>query len=130
MTGRRSALRLALGLAFAFAVLPAAAAGLKPFGTANFDAARGKGPVILHIDASWCPTCRAQKPILAKLLADPKFANVVAYSVDYDAEKPTLRSLNAPDRSTILVFKSGKEVGRSVADTRAESISALLDKAL
>lgn len=130
MTDRRSALRLAAGLAAALATFPAVAAGLQPFGTANFETAREKGPVVLHIFATWCGTCRAQKPILSKLLADEKFAKVTAYSVDYDGEKPTLRALNAPDRATILVFKDGKEVGRLVSDTHEDKIAALLDKAL
>ena len=130
MTDRRSALRLAAGLAAALVALPVAAAGMQPFGTANFEAAREKGPVVVHIDATWCPTCRAQKPILSKLLGEPKFAKVTAFAIDYDSEKPTLKALNAPDRSTIIVFKGGKEVGRSVADTSEDKIATLLDKAL
>ncbi|MFC3693910.1 thioredoxin family protein [Chenggangzhangella methanolivorans] len=129
MFDRRSSLGI-LALAAALSVAPAFAASLQPFGTANFEAARGKGAVIALIDASWCPTCRAQKPIVTKLLADPKFAKVAAFAIDYDSEKPTLKALNAPDRSTILVFKGGKEVGRSVGDTREETIAALLEKAL
>lgn len=123
--------RLALSLVAAAALsVPAFAAGMQPFGTANFEAAREKGPVVVHIDATWCPTCRAQKPILSKLMSDPKFAKVTAFTIDYDSEKPTLRALNAPDRSTIIVFKGGKEVARSVADTSEDKIAALVDKAL
>lgn len=124
---RRSALALAFAAALA---APAYAAGMQPFGTANFEAAREKGPVVVHIDATWCPTCRAQKPILSKLLGDPKFSKVAAFTIDYDSEKPTLKALNAPDRSTIIVFKGGKEVARSVADTSEDKIAALVQKAL
>ena len=33
-------------------------------------------------------------------------------------------------QSTLIVFKAGVEVGRSVGDTNAASIKALLDKAV
>ena len=41
-----------------------------------------------------------------------------------------MRALNALNRSTLIVFKAGKEVGRSTADTDATSIEALLDKGI
>lgn len=101
------------------------------FASANFAAAQEKGgPVIVHIDATWCPTCRAQKPILDRLLAQPKYAAVQAFFVDYDSEKPVMRELSAPDRSTILVFSKGREVARSTGDTTEDKIAALIDKGL
>lgn len=125
---RHVALFAALVVAAPFA---AHAAGVMQFASANFEAANKAGsPVVVHIDATWCPTCRAQKPILSKLLADPKYKSVKAFSVDYDSEKPVMRELSAPDRSTILVFKKGKEVARSTGDTTEDKISALIDKAL
>ena len=41
-----------------------------------------------------------------------------------------MRTLNARDRSTIIVFKGGNEVARSTADTNPSSIEALLDKGI
>lgn len=125
--------RRAIALAFALVAIPGAAfaAGLAPFGSANFEAARKAGaPVVLHIDASWCPTCRAQKPILAKLLAEPRFKGVAAYAVDYDGEKDFMRQIGAMDRSTIVVFKGGKEIARSTGDTSEAKIAATLEQAL
>lgn len=123
---RRHALLLAAGLLASGAV-----SALAAFGTANFAAALESGaPVVVHVDATWCPTCRAQKPILMKLLAEPRFKSVRAFELDYDTEKDTMRKLAAPDRSTILVFKAGKEVARSVGDTSEEKIAALIEKGL
>lgn len=130
MPTRRRTAALLLG-AFA-ALTPAfAVADMMRFASANFAAAQEKGgPVVVHIDATWCPTCKAQKPILSKLLADPRFATFKAFSVDYDSEKPVMRELAAPDRSTILVFKGGKEVARGIGDTSEDKIAALMQKGL
>ena len=129
MLNRRHALIAGLALA-AIVPLAAHAAGMTKFASANFAAAnKAGGPVVVHIDATWCPTCRAQKPILDRLLADPRFETFKAFSVDYDSEKPVMRELNAPDRSTILVFSKGKEIARSTGDVTEDKIAALLAKA-
>lgn len=117
-------------LAF-FASLTAAIAAEKPFSQEAFAAAQGAGkPIIVHVYAPWCPTCRAQEPILHKLEADPKFAPAEAFRVDFDGQKDAVRALKATSQSTIIVFKGEKEVGRSVGETNPKAIGALLDKAL
>ena len=43
--------------------LPATAAGMQRYANVNFEEALASGaPVVAHIDADWCPTCRAQRP--------------------------------------------------------------------
>ena len=41
-----------------------------------------------------------------------------------------MRSFGAQSRSTLIVFKGKKEVGRLVGDTKETSIKALMAKAL
>lgn len=109
----------------------AALAAEQRFSSEAFAAAQGAGkPVIVHIYAPWCPTCRAQEPILHKLEADPKFAGVETFRVDFDGQKDAVRALKATSQSTIIVFKGAKEVGRSVGETNPKAIADLLDKAL
>lgn len=130
MITRRRAVILGAALA---ASIPAAAwaAGVTQFASANFEAAnKAGGPVLVHINATWCGTCKAQIPILSKLLEEPKYKAVKAFAVDYDSEKPVMRELKAPDRSTIILFKSGKEVARSTGDVTEDKIAGLIDKAL
>lgn len=130
MLSRRQAV-LAVFVAAAIPATAAFAAAPIAFASANFAAAQEAGaPTVVHIDATWCPTCKAQKPILSKLLTEPRFKSIKAFTVDYDSEKPVMRQLNAPDRSTILVFAKGKEVARSTGDTTEDKIAALIEKAL
>ncbi|MGD9659324.1 MAG: thioredoxin family protein, partial [Methylocystis sp.] len=62
--------------------------------------------------------------------ADPKFADVVMFRVDFDSQKGALRRLKANRQSTIIVFKGDKEVGRSVGATDPGALSALRAKSL
>ncbi|WP_363348195.1 thioredoxin family protein [Methylocystis echinoides] len=111
--------------------LTGAVAAEKAFSQQAFAAAQGAGkPIVVHVYAPWCPTCRAQEPILHKLEADPKFSGAEAFRVDFDGQKEAVRALKASAQSTIIVFKGGKEVGRSVGETNPKAISDLLDKAL
>lgn len=130
MPDRRNALLFAAAIAVGLSST-AAIAGMSAFGTANFTAALERGgPVIVHIDATWCPTCQAQKPVLAGLLSRKKYMDIKAFSVDYDTEKAFMRKINTPDRSTIVVFAKGKEVARSTGDTSEAKIEALIEKAM
>ncbi len=102
-----------------------------PFIEDAFKAAQASGsPILLEIHADWCPTCKAQKPILDKLTADPRFKQLKIFRVDFDSMKPVVREFGAEMQSTLIVFKGTAEQGRSVGDTREASIAALLDKSL
>ncbi len=119
---------LALGTALAFA--PAAQAA-QTYSEQAFAAAQAAGkPILLHITAPWCPTCKAQKPILGKLENEPKFKRLVVLDIDFDSQKALLRQLRVVQQSTLIAYKGKAEVGRSVGDTDAASIAALVGKTL
>ncbi|MGZ5872773.1 MAG: thioredoxin family protein [Bradyrhizobium sp.] len=102
-----------------------------PFSAEAFKAAQASGsPILVEIHADWCPTCKAQNPILDKLTADPKFKDLKIFRVDFDAMKPVVRQFGAQMQSTLIVFKGSAEQGRSVGDTKEASIASLLDKSL
>lgn len=102
-----------------------------PFSAEAFKAAQASGsPILVEIHADWCPTCKAQKPILDKLTSDPKFKDLKIFRVDFDAMKPVVKQFGAQMQSTLIVFKGATEEGRSVGDTKQASIAALLDKSL
>ncbi len=121
-------LGLCLTLPFASASY---AADKKPFNAAAFEAAQASGkPILIDVSAPWCPTCKAQAPILSKLMSEPRFKNVVAFNVDYDSQKDVLKKFNVQRQSTLVVFKGKQEAGRSTGDTNPASIEALLAKGL
>jgi len=127
---RSNALRLAAGAVLAFAALAAGAVEM-PFTQAAFDKAVAAGqPVIVDFQASWCPTCKAQKPIVQSLMQEPKMKDVTLFAADYDTEQALKRQLRVAQQSTFVVFKGGKEVGRSTGETSKSAIAALFDKAL
>jgi thiol-disulfide isomerase/thioredoxin len=121
----------ALALGAALSVGPLASAASTTFDQKAFEAAQNAGkPILLHVSAPWCPTCKAQAPILGKLEAAPKFKNLVVLNIDFDSKKDLLRTLRVRHQSTLIVFKGKQEVGRSTGDTNAASIEALVGKAI
>ena len=115
---------------FAFAT-PALAAEHAPFTQAGFEAAQKAGqPILVEISAPWCPTCKAQKPILSKLYDEPKFAKLKVFEVDFDTQKDVVKEFKATMQSTLIVYKGAAEQGRSVGDTKADSIAALVNKSV
>jgi thioredoxin 1 len=89
-----------------------------PFDQTQFAAARDAGkPVAVVFHADWCPTCRAQAPVLKELSQSSEL-------------KPLTLSLRVTQQSTIVVFKGGKEVARSTGATQRESLAALLRQAV
>ena len=118
----------AVGLGFA--ALAALAAEL-PYDKAQFDTALAQGkPVIVDFSASWCPTCKAQKPIVEALMKEKKLEPVTLFVADYDQETALKKQLGVTQQSTFVVFKAGKEVGRSTGQTQKQAIADLFDKAL
>ena len=101
------------------------------FDQAVFDRLLKEGkPLLISVHADWCSTCRAQEIILKDLLKTPPYNNVQVLQVDFDQQKETLRAFKVSMQSTLIVFKSGKEVARSTADTDKDSVALMLRKAL
>lgn len=108
-----------------------ASAAETPFNQAQFDAMRAAGkPVAVVFHADWCPTCRAQAPVLKDLLQTPALKSLTLFVADFDTEKTLKKSFGVTQQSTIVVFKDGKEVARSTGDTQRGSLDALLRHAL
>ncbi len=129
MLSRRSVLFAAA--ATAAMVTPALAAEPQAFDARAFaDAQKAGKPIFIAIHASWCPTCKAQKPILSELMADPKFKDLAYYVIDFDSQKDLVQRFGVQTQSTLIAFKGEKEQGRSVGDTNRASIAALLNKVL
>jgi thioredoxin 1 len=102
-----------------------------PFNQAQFDATRAAGkPVAVVFHADWCPTCRAQAPLLKRLAQTPELQPVTVYIANFDTENALKKSLGVTHQSTIVVFNRGREIARSTGDTQQENLAALLRRAI
>ena len=129
MMSRRSLLVVA-ALAALYGA-PAFAAERIDYTPSAFDAALKDGKSILvEIHAPWCPTCKAQKPILADIETKPEYRDLVVVHVDFDSQKDAVKRFGARVQSTLITFKDGKETGRSVGQTDPAAIVALVAKAI
>ena len=125
------ALRALLGLAL-YALVATAPLGFsvvsraaESFDDQSFKQAQAAGKTILvDVTASWCPTCRQQRPIVEQI--EKERPNLVVYEVDFDTAKDTLKRFRVQLQSTLIVFKGTKEVGRSTGDTDPARIRALV----
>jgi len=62
----------------------------QPFDSAGFDALQKAGkPILVLVHADWCPTCRAQAPVISDLLKEPRFSRIAALSVGSGIEPRT-----------------------------------------
>ena len=114
-----------------FLAVGTALASNQAFDQAAFDGLQQQGkPTLVMIHADWCPTCKAQEPIIRELLKTPELQSIVALRVDFDKQKTVVKAFKVQYQSTLIVFKGGKEVGRSTGDTRKDRIVALLRKAI
>ena len=110
-------------------LISAARAAQTPFSDEAFKQAQAAGkPILIDVYASWCPICRAQQPILNELTAQPKFKNLTVFRIEWDTQKDAVKRFGVTYQATLIVFKGANEVGRIVADSRRDSIVALLDK--
>jgi thioredoxin 1 len=102
-----------------------------PYDPAHYEAMHNSGqPFAVVFHADWCPTCRAQAPILKELTQSPEFKGVTLFVADFDTEKVLERSLGVSKQSTIVVFRNGKETARSTGDTQQANLSEILRRAI
>ena len=120
--------RLAIfAFAITLAVASAHAAERRTFDAADFAASQQQGArILIDISATWCPTCKAQKPIIEGIAERPENANLIIYDVDFDSMKDVVRGFGARLQSTLIAYLGNVETARSVGDTDPASIEALI----
>lgn len=88
--------------------------------------------VFVDYSATWCVTCKRQeRQINALIQENPDYKKKMTFvRVDWDDFGGELVSTgrNIPRRSTLIVLKGDKELGRIVAGTAKNAIKQLMDK--
>lgn len=119
-----------------FALAPAAfAANFVTYEPGKIQALLASGKTVLvDYKASWCSTCARQERVINELRSkNPAYDKSLTFvAVDWDefGTHEVTTSRNVPRRSTLLLLKGDKELGRIVAGTATSDIKALLDKGL
>lgn len=122
-----------VGVAAGLAMPLSANAKTVQYSNETFDQYLASGETFLMgVHAKWCSTCDRQKRVINALRAKGEpYNSMKLLAVDWDENRtsPLIGKYNVPRRSTLIMFKDGKEVGRIVAGTSTAEIQALIDKA-
>jgi thiol-disulfide isomerase/thioredoxin len=128
MLTRRSALALS---GAALLAAPARARDTVRFSPEAFKAAQAADKsILIEVTAVWCPSCKAQAPVLERLLTSAKFRDYVVFTIDFDTDKRSMALFEARLPATLVVYKGPDQMGRSLADTDPRSLEALLEMGL
>lgn len=84
----------------------------------------------MQAHANWCPTCRAQAPILRRAANGAAFEELIVFTLDFDRQTAERRALGIRSQSTLIAFDGRRETRRSVGDTDEGAITALLRTAI
>lgn len=116
-----------LGLLVVASAAPASAFERTAYSNALIEQARETGrPYLIFVHADWCTTCQAQDRVLETMVDDPRFADLLILTIDYDTKRNLMMLYNVGDRSTFVAFHGTTEISRSWADTTPQGIEAFL----
>lgn len=123
----KTSVRMLFAAAFLFMSFGAQAA--QPYSAKAFQDAQAAGKSILvDVYATWCPVCKAQRPIVQGI--EKSNPQLVVFEVDFDKSKDVLQQFRVQRQSTLIVFKGKNEVGRSTGETEPAAIAGLVKKGL
>jgi len=87
------------------------------------------GVVLVDFAAEWCGPCQRLSPIIADIAKDYADKAKVGH-LDIDTARKTASSFGIMSVPTVIVFKDGKEITRSVGLVPKQNLASMLDSAL
>jgi len=97
--------------------------------SADFDSTIASGVTLVDMYADWCGPCQRLAPIVEELSHDYEGKATIT-KLDVDASGDISAKFGVMSIPTILIFKDGKLVDKTVGLSEKADISALLDKHL
>lgn len=82
-----------------------------------------EGLVLVDFWASWCAPCRMLAPVIDEVAKEVTDVKVV--KVNVDKEQELAQTYNVMSIPTLIVFKGGQEVKRSMGFIPKEAVKAL-----
>lgn len=86
-------------------------------------------PVVIDVWATWCNPCHAIEPDMRRLTQQYK-DRVDVWKVNVDEERDIARALGVRGIPTLIIFKSGKELGRIVGAQPPSILGGMFEAAL
>ena len=83
-------------------------------------------PVVVDFFATWCGPCKSLSPVLEDVVAEDSFKKIV--KVDIDAEPELASEYKIMSVPTLLLFKHGEVVEKSVGLIQKDEVKALFSK--
>ena len=90
----------------------------------NFKEEIKKGIVLVDFYANWCGPCKMVAPIIEELSKENK--NIKFIKVDVDEQEELAKEYGIMSIPTMIVFKDGKEINKSIGFAPKEEITSWL----
>ena len=128
LVGAFGAIAVLAGAAFPAAALAPGFVAYKP--EVLEQAIKSGKPVLIHVHADWCPTCKKQEAAFNELNGNADFKKFALINVNFDMDTDFRKAYGVNNQSILIVIKGGKEVARVGGVTDKTKIAEFLAAAV